>query len=594
MRDAVALPLVLAVAAVLGTPAVADPPARPKSLGAFELSDVEGNRVSSAGFSGRKALVLLFTSTQCPECQRCLPQIAAVAKDYASREVAVLAVNPNGNEQGELEAWVRDREVPFPTLRDGDHGLADRLGIEITPTVLVADAAGDIRYRGRVDSSRMGEESTGADLRAALDAVLDGREVATPETPAAGCAVRRREIAKTGDVTWSKHVAPIVFENCAGCHRPGNIGPMPLTDFAHASAFAEELKSAVTAKRMPPWKPVAGQEFIGERRLTREQIDLIVKWVDGGTPEGDPKEEPELPEFPDGWAMGEPDMVLDAGADFDVKPGPDLYWHFVMPTKWTEDKWVAAVEVRPGNRRIVHHVLGYIDQTGMADRLDEEDGRLGYKGSGAFPGFVPTGEMGGWTPGFFARPLPDGVARKLAKNARLVIQVHYNNPTGKAHRDRTQVGLYFAKTPVKRQLYQARILNPWFKLPAGDGAHEVQATWPVNRDITVISVMPHCHLLGKEARMVAELPKGGAESLVEIADWDFKWQDTYVLKNPLRLPSGTRIRLTMVYDNSEKNPRNPFRPPREVRWGEKTTEEMCLGYVNYVRNGEDLTKPKKK
>jgi hypothetical protein len=436
---------------------------------------------------------------------------------------------------------------------------------------------------------------TGRDLREALDAVLEGREPEAAKTPVKGCTVRRTKPAPMGDVTWSKDVAPILFQNCVQCHRAGQIGPMPLTDFAHASTFGPEILAAVKGKKMPPWKPTAGGPFVGERGLSAGDIETIEKWVTSGTPEGDPAAVPELPAFPDGgWTLGEPDMILDAGADFEVSQEPDLYWHFVVENKWDEDKWVTALEIRPGNPRIVHHVLGYIDETGTARRLDKEDDDLGYRGGGGFPGFVPTGEMGGWAPGQSAQALPPGVARKLKKGATLVLQVHYNNITGKTQKDRTQIGLWFAKEPVKRQLYQARIVNPFFRIPPGAKNHEVQSTWPVSRDVEVIAVMPHAHLLGRTAKMTVETEDERTFPLVEISDWDFKWQDTYRFVKPVRLESGSRVRLTFTYDNSAENPNQLFKPPREIRWGEGTSEEMCLGYVNYVRVHEDLTKKKKK
>lgn len=572
----------------------AEPPPAPKQVPAFELPDQDMKSLKRDEFGQAKAVLIVFTGTQCPQCNRFLPELGRIQAEYKDKGVRVVEINSNHNEQDEIAAHHKEHAIPFPVLRDADHAIADALGIQVTPTALVADATWAIRYRGRIDRTQMGFPTTGEDVRAALDAVLAGREVARPETEPTGCTVRRDAPKSDGSVTWAKHIAPIVYENCASCHRAGQIGPMPLTDFHHASAFAQEIRKAVVEKRMPPWKPVGGAAMHGERRLTQEQIDLIAKWVDEGTPQGDENDEPALPQFKGDWVLGEPDMVLEPGEDFEVRPGPDQYWHFLMPTKWTEDKWVSAVEVLPGNSRIVHHVLAYIDEMGIAKRLDEEDERPGYGGEGAWPGFLPSGEMGGWTPGFFARPLPEGVARKLPKGSTLVLQIHYNNPTGAVQKDRTKIGLHFAKGPVKQRMYQARIINPWFKIPAGEAAWEVSASWPVSRDITVISVMPHCHLLGKKVSMVAEKPSGKKVPLVEIADWDFKWQDTYHLEKPMRLQDGSHVRLSITYDNSESNPRNPFSPPHTIRWGENTTDEMCLGYVNYVKDHEDLTKPKKK
>ncbi|MBI2922658.1 MAG: redoxin family protein [Planctomycetes bacterium] len=588
------LPLVLA-AAIL--PAGADPaPGAPgTACPEFRLEGTDGAAHTPAEFADRKAVVLVFTGTQCPACNRYAPELQQLAKDYGARGVAFFGVNPNRNEQAEAAAHAKEKGLPFPVLLDGAHALADGMGIETVPTVVVLDAARKVRYRGRIDDDPMGGRPSRRELREALDAVLDGREVGTPVTEPRGCAVRRREPAADGPVTWSKDVAPIVQRNCVACHRPGQIAPMTLTDFAHASAFAEEIKEAVAARRMPPWKPTAGVEFEGERRLSAQEIETIVKWVDGGTPQGREEDEPELPEFSEGWMLGEPDLVLEPAEAYVVAAdGPsDVYMHFVLKTDLPGDTWIQATEIRPGNPRVVHHVIAYVDTSGVSENLDASAPGIGYPGEGTWPGFIPTGEMGGWAPGNLPKALPDGIGRRLAKGASVVLQVHYNT-CGSVQKDRTRIGLHFSKKPVKQQLRWAEMVNGWFEIPAGNAAYEAKTWWKTPKDVTVLSVTPHMHLLGKSAKLTASLPGGKDVRLLEIADWEFKWQDSYVLKTPLKLPAGSKITHVAVYDNSEKNPRNPSRPPVPVRWGEKTTDEMCLAYVGYVLDKEDLTKPKKK
>jgi hypothetical protein len=251
----------------------------------------------------------------------------------------------------------------------------------------------------------------------------------------------------------------------------------------------KEIRDAVSAKRMPPWKPSDGVPFLNDRRLTQAQIDTIVKWADGGAPMGDEKDEPPMPEFKDEWMMGTPDMVVEPDGDFELAgTGPsDEYRHFVCKTDLPDDVWVRATEIRPGNPRVVHHVLAYIDTSGTAERLDAAAPGLGYPGEGTWPGFVPTGEMGGWAPGDTPYVLPDGVGRKLKKGASVVLQVHYNR-CGTPQKDHTRVGLYFSKTPVRQQIRWAEMVNASFEIPPGAQAHEVKTGWNFPKDVTIYVV----------------------------------------------------------------------------------------------------------
>ncbi|MEK7469397.1 MAG: redoxin domain-containing protein [Planctomycetota bacterium] len=586
----------LFVSAVFLRPSAEPKPGAPGvSLDGFALKDQGGEERTLASLSDRKAVVLVFLSTQCPISNRYLPELAGILKEYSEQGVSMLGVDSNYNEQQELAAYAKEREIAFPVLRDGDHALADRLGIETVPTVVVLDQKRVVRYRGRVDDDPMGGRPKRRELREALDAVLSGKDVAEPETLPRGCALRRDAPPKDGPVTWAKDVAPIVQQNCVACHRSGQIGPFKLTDYEHASAFAKEIRSAVSEKRMPPWKPSDGLAFLNDRRLTPDQIDTILKWADCGAPMGDASLEPPMPVFKDEWILGPPDLVLEMEAVFDLSgTGPaDEYRHFVCRTDLPEDTWVTATEIRPGNPRIVHHVLAYIDTSGTARKLDAAAEGLGYPGEGTWPGFIPTGEMGGWAPGDMPYSLPEGVGRKLKKGADVVLQIHYNR-CGTPQKDKTRLGLYFSKTPIKQQIRWAEMVNASFEIPAGAERHEVKAGWSFTKDCTVFVVSPHQHLLGKSAKMVARFPDGKEQTVIEIADWDFKWQDAYMPRTPLKLPAGSKILYTAVYDNSDKNPRNPNRPPKNVYWGEKTSDEMCLGYVGYVEDKEDLTKPRKK
>jgi mono/diheme cytochrome c family protein len=410
-----------------------------------------------------------------------------------------------------------------------------------------------------------------------------------PKTPDPKPLVYSPRPANT--LTFTKDVAPILFANCASCHRAGEVAPFTLTSYADAAKRAKTIASVVEKRVMPPWKAAPGPAYVDECRLTDDQIGLIKQWAAEGSKEGNAADLPALPKFPDGWRNGEPDLVISMPEAYTVPAeGRDIYRNFVIPTGFTEDKWLSAVEIHPGNRRVVHHVLVHLDVSGKARELDAKDSGPGYRTGGGV-GFPSAGQIGGWAPGNVARRSPDGVATPVPAGADIVIQVHYNL-NGKAETDRTQVGLYFAKAPVDKR---ARLfaLASRINIPAGEADHRVTSSMPVPSDVTLRSVMPHMHLLGREMKVFATLPDGKELPLVHVPEWDFNWQMSYAFKEPVKLPRGSKVTLEARYDNSADNPRNPNSPPKPVRWGEQTTDEMCLAYLNFTVDSESLTQGKK-
>ena len=344
---------------------------------------------------------------------------------------------------------------------------------------------------------------------------------------------------------------------------------------------------------MPPWKPVTNHGlYYNERRLSDDDIALLQNWHAGGAPLGNSKELPPAPKFPDTWMLGKPDAVLKAEAGFELKAkGRDEYRCYVLQNPFDEDKWINGIEYRPGNPRSVHHIIGYLDMSGASEKKDAADPLPGYRSDGSGPGFLPTGSLSGWAPGNQPRMLLDGVSRRLRKGERLVLETHYHK-TGRVEKDEgAQVALYFAKEPVKRQLRVATIINTLVNIPPGAEDHRMTALWVVPQDVHAYDVMPHMHLIGRTVSMTATFPDGTSRDLVVIKDWDFNWQETYQFKEPIKLPRGTRVKLEARYDNSAKNPNNPSNPPRPVRWGEQTTDEMCVGFVAFTIDKQDLTKP---
>ncbi len=389
--------------------------------------------------------------------------------------------------------------------------------------------------------------------------------------------------------TFNRDIAPIIFQNCASCHRPGEVAPFPLLTYQDAQKRAQQIAAVTEARVMPPWKADSHGEFVHERRLTSEQIGTIKRWADQGAKEGAPSDAPKPPTFAEGGGLGKADVYFQPPEAYKLDAeGRDVYRCFVIPTNYAEDRYVTALEVKPGNRNVVHHVLVFLDSSGAARKLDEKDPGPGYSTFGGV-GFIPSGGLGGWAPGNMPHPLPPGVGNLLPKGADIVLQVHYHKG-GKAETDLTRLGLYFCKGPVDKRVRTSMVINPFLRIPAGDSNYSIQASLPVPADVTVINVTPHMHLLGKSMKVTANLPDGTPKQVVNIPDWDFNWQTTYTFKEPLKLPGKSNLSLIARYDNSTGNPRNPSSPPKTVTWGEQTTDEMCIAFVGYTVDSEHLTK----
>lgn len=394
-----------------------------------------------------------------------------------------------------------------------------------------------------------------------------------------GCVVLLSAVApgsSSAAPTFNKDVAPLLWKNCAACHRPGEVGPFSLLGYQDAAKRAEFLAQITADRRMPPWKAEAGfGKFHDEQRLTADEIALLRRWADAGAPEGDAADLPPAPKFTEGWQLGEPDMVLEMAEEFDIPAdGRDIYQCFVIPIPIDAHRTVSAIEFRPGNRRVVHHAILYLDSNGAARERDEREAGYGYRSFGG-PGVLPTGGLGGWAPGALPRHLPEGVGKFLRKGSDLVLQLHYH-PTGKPEKDRSKVGVYFTKKPAQTIVGGIAVTNRP-QIPPGDKNYRLTArSEPLPVDANLLAVAPHMHLLGRSMKAQALLPSGEKLPLVWIKDWDFNWQMAYGFIEPVRVPKGSIIEVEAQYDNSADNPHNPNSPPKEVRWGEQTTDEMCL------------------
>lgn len=381
-------------------------------------------------------------------------------------------------------------------------------------------------------------------------------------------------------VTYTKDVAPILFRYCASCHRPGEAAPFSLLTYNDARKHADQM-AVVTGKRfMPPWPPEPGfGDFADAKRLTDAQIATLATWVKSGTPEGDPADLPAAPHFVEGWQLGQPDLVLHLRQPYQLPAaGEDVFRNFVIPVDLKETKYIRAMELRPGNKRVVHHANLIVDHARMLRARDGQDGKPGFPGmdvetevSGEFD---PDSHFLFWKPGSPPQEEPDDMGWKLDPGSDLIVNLHLQ-PTGKPESVEVAVGLYFANQPPKRfpmlvQLEHDGALD----IPPGAAHFFVTDHLKLPVAVDLLAIYPHAHYLGKQIDAWAQLPDGSRRALLKINDWDINWQATYTYREPISLPAGTMVEMRITYDNTDQNPRNPTRPPKRVHGGNRSIDEM--------------------
>jgi mono/diheme cytochrome c family protein len=571
----------------------------PGPLSSATLPGLGGQPVQLAA-PAKGVTALVIYSTECPISNSYSPTLSTLVDSFPAQSVKWLGVcvDPDLNDS-EVKTHAGDFGFRFPVVRDRQGAFVRKIGARVTPEAFVIDDAGRVRYHGRIDDQfaarrQRNANPAGHELKDAIAAVLNGKDVSTPFVEAVGCPLPE-VAAAPAHPTYTKDVAPILQKNCQECHRPGQVGPFALETYEQARKRAADIAAVVEDRQMPPWKaaPHVGVKFKDARTLSEPEIKTLVAWAEADAPQGNPADLPPAPKFASDWQLGTPDLVLDIGTDFPVPAdGEDIYRCFVVPTKLDKDQYVSAVEFRPGNRFVVHHILAYVDTSGKARERDQADPGPGYTCFGG-PGDPIHGGLGGWAPGNMPRFLDDGVGRSLPRQSDVIIQVHYH-PRGKAETDRSKIGIYFARKPVKQTIHWGIVINPQLELPPGQSKIEVKASWEVPVDLTAYSVAPHMHLLGRDMLVSVKFPDGRVQDVIKIDDWDFNWQYTYDFDRPFDVPKGSEFTVVAHYDNSDANPRNPNKPPRLVKWGEATTDEMCIAFLGVTKKGQDLTRPGEK
>lgn len=538
-------------------------------VGDLTLPDAYGEPRSLSDYATAEAVVVVFLGVECPLAKLYGPRLAELATDYADRGVVVLGVNANRQDTPtELIAYARRHGVEFPLLKDNDAMAVDRFGATRTPEAFVLDRQRAIRYRGRIDDQydvgAIRDEPSQLFVREALDALLAGDEVAVEETRAVGCFIGRpKQPDPNATVTYSEHVAPVLEKHCVECHRDGEIAPFVLRGYDEVAGWADTIAEVVRDQRMPPWHadPQHGH-FENQRLMSAEEKQVLYDWAAAGAPEGDPAKLPEERAFTEGWRLPrDPDQVI-AMRDKPYRvpaQGVIEYQYFAVDPGFTEDKWVQAADIVPGDRSVVHHVIVFVSPP-----LERAQRGLGW--------------LTAFVPGQSSMVLPEGQARLVPAGSKLVFQMHYT-PTGREAEDLTKMALCYADPEeITEEVVTLEALNTKFEIPPGDPNYEVSARrkrFPEGG--VLVDMAPHMHFRGKSFKITGEWPDGRREVLLDVPRYDFNWQTNYRLAEPISLPKGFQIDCEAAFDNSEQNPFNPD-PTAAVRWGDQSYEEMMIGF----------------
>lgn len=578
--------LLVPVGQACGSPALAaTSDARAAELRALELVGADGVARPlgelAPGFARGEIVVLTFTEVGCPIAAKLAPRLERLAREFGAGASPVCFLGIDASLQDSPAEIARESAElgrTYPVLADARQELARALGARTTTEVFVFDGTGRLAYRGAVDDQYAlgaARPAPGQDfLVSALHALAAGNTPAPAETEAPGCLLTLLPVSeRRAPPSYARDVAPILQRRCQSCHRPGAVGPFALSDYDSAKGRARMIANVVAEGRMPPWN--ADERFDGvfanQRKLTVAEKDTLLAWVAEGMPRGDPADEPAPRAWPEGWSIGTPDAVF--SPDYDMLEERSLpsqgyavpregvldYRYFTVKTDYPEDRWISALEVKPGAADVVHHVL---------IALREPSGSIDERSYLAV--YVP-----GDTPSVY----PAGYAKRLPAGATLVFQLHYT-PNGKERFDRSQLALRFASEPPLFEVQTDAVANDDFEIPPGAPAFEVRETMRLGEDTGVVALFPHMHLRGKDFSYVAHFPDGTQKELL-FSHYDFQWQESYLLPDPLLLPQGTVLECIAHYDNSKANPANPD-PSKTVRWGDQSFEEMFIGYFDKV------------
>jgi peroxiredoxin len=557
----------------------------------FSLIDLKGTPHDLGQNDGKQVRAIVFLSTECPISNGYIRSLNDLHAKYAETHTVDffgVVADPTVTRDHAVKHF-GEYKARFPILVDASGLLAEALKPSHVPEAFVLDRDGKLVYRGAIDNSweAIGRRRPMAEkqfLVDAIDACVSGKPIPVAETKPIGCLIETspKDLSHS-KVTYTRDIAPIIQTRCLNCHRDGQVAPFALANYEQTMKRARQIVQVTQDRIMPPWIPSPGHDkFVAERWLTDRELELLKRWAETDRAKGEDADLPPTPSFAEGWRLGKPDLIVKMSEPFIVPAdGPDILQNFVVPIDIAEDKLVAAVEFHPGNKRVCHHSVLFLDSSGSARKLDQATPEPGYANFGG-PGFWPSGALGGWSVGNTPRSLPNGMGRYLKKGSDLVVQMHYH-PTGKQETDQSEIGLYFVKKPVAESLKDSAKLvgsiwmaNYEMDIAPGEKNYKRSTSYTLPKDVIMVGVVPHMHLLGKSMRVTATLPNKNVKTLIDIKNWNYNWQDEYYYERPFKLPAGTRIEVDAVFDNSADNPANPSSPPKRVTWGEGTKDEMLF------------------
>lgn len=550
----------------------------------FSFTALDGRKGKLSDFNN-DVIVLALTDTSCPLCLKFSPSLARLEDQYRNQNVAFLFVNPNAAEEtNALQKAIRTHGFDGPYIHDKDDRIAKLLKAKVTTEVFVLDRKRTLVYRGALDDQYGLDHSWDAPRNRfaalAIEATLRGKSPDIEATDAPGCALGLEfSQANTAKVDFHGRISRILQKHCVECHRPQGVAPFRLDTYRDAKERAPMIAFAVDSKRMPPWfaAPVAdlkNSPWKNDRTLLPEDVEALKTWAASGAPEGNPADAPLPRTFQSEWSIGKPDTIYQIPSPIAVKAeGRMPYQNVFIDPKLTEDRWVQALEVLPTEMGVVHHILIHLfppDDGSRQGRLRRmiQDG--GEELRGFFAAYVP---------GNSALIYPDGFAKKLPKGYRLRFQIHYT-PNGTAVQDQSRLGIVWAKTPPKHEVRTTGVASVRLDIPPGAQNHIERASVRVPTDARILSYLPHMHVRGSAFKYELVTPNEQRQLLLDVPRYDFNWQLNYILRQPLDVKAGSRIDVTAVYDNSERNADNPD-PTARVRFGTQTEDEMLIGYIEY-------------
>jgi hypothetical protein len=563
---------------------------------ALVWTDIDGRGYGPVQLKTNAATVFIFFSTQCPVSNAYMGRVRELEQTYFGRRVRFFLVNDYAPDSPDaMRRYVQDRHVVSPLVKDVDHALVERLGVRVTSEAVVLDRNGLVRYRGAIDDNNDASLAQQPYLARALDAVLAGQPVALPWHKAEGCFIDIvKPIVRKGiaGVTYAHDVAPILNRECVGCHRSGEVAPFSLLTYADARLWARQIKDVTQRHIMPPWKAEPGHgDFSTAPAMTATERATLARWAESGMPAGNLTAAPRPPAAIGEWPLGKPDLIVRPNGSYHLAAeGRDVYRCFVLPVEIKQDTYINFSQIRPGNRSIVHHIIVYADPTGKCAKMAGNDPQASFDNPRAGAG-GPVAEapgIAGWAPGNFPECSPAGVAMFVPKGAQLVMEVHYHR-SGRSEADQSEIGLTFARGAITKRWDGGMVVQPLLVLAPGNPHISVSGETTLAEDVTLYDVVPHMHQIGKEMHVWATTPDKKQIELIWLKDWDFNWQLNYVYRQPIKLPQGTHVSMMAIFDNSESNPRNPNRPAKQITWGEQSTDEMCIAFLDWTQDAEHLS-----